>query len=187
MQFIKHSTSTEGPSNMHHDTTLQNYSNKLSVQPKIRIFLLIAMLNILPIGKNLLKIGLYESINCIHCGFQFKDDRHALFDFVLQKKLGSTCLLGRKQTRNSGLNFKDLMCSLSLQYEKKEVYIFATCAWLISFPRNKLRHGGSITRESMIVFQATYSSDVFLKLHERYLKDLQCHNYQEPSWCPLFR
>lgn len=48
------------------------------------------------------------------------------------------------------------MQSLSLQFDKNEVYIFATCAWLIWFARNKLRHKGATMTDNMIALQALH-------------------------------
>lgn len=76
-QFASGSTSAE--------TKLWNFIYDLSIQLKIRMFIWRAISDILPMGKNLMKLGLYESMNYIHNGYSIDDDRHALFDCRFSK------------------------------------------------------------------------------------------------------
>lgn len=94
MDIIKFTPSSTSPSKPHHDTWLWNYIYQIPMQSKIKMFLLRATQNILPTGKNLMRRGLYDSIDCIHCGLQFEDNRHAFFDYAFAKSVWEHLPLG---------------------------------------------------------------------------------------------
>lgn len=69
-----------------------------------------------------------ESLACVHCGYQVKDDRHALFDCVFAKKVWNYLPMGDKWHHIYALSFLDLVHSVLLQYNPEVVVFFAICA-----------------------------------------------------------
>lgn len=79
----------DGPSTVDQETKTWNKIHSLPVRPNIRIFLWRAAQNILPTGTNLLRRGISENLDGVHCGYQIEDDRHPLFDYLCKKKFGT--------------------------------------------------------------------------------------------------
>lgn len=98
--------------------------HNLPMQPKTRMFLWRATSDILPIGRNLMRRGLYDSLACVHCGFAVEDDRHALFYYKFSKELWRHLPRGHKWIQILAQNFKDLFIPLLLTIVGKMLPFF---------------------------------------------------------------
>lgn len=83
----------------------------------------------------------------------------------------------------------DLLHSILSQYDREIVALFVTCAWLIWYAHNKLRHDGVCTSEDLIMQQALLQFEEFLKFHHQ-VDPVICGLAFVPSrkiWKPLDR
>ncbi|KAI5648255.1 hypothetical protein M9H77_34260 [Catharanthus roseus] len=157
----------DGSSELVHESKLWNFLHNLMVQQKIKMFLWRAALNILPTRENLFKRGETNSLACIHCGFQFKNDRYVLFDCVFAQKVWDQFAFGNKWRIIFALSFKDLFHSILTQFEVEEVSIFSICTWLLWYARNKLRHDGSCSSAHQIAIQTLHFVKEYKSLHHQ--------------------
>lgn len=119
-----------------------NTLHNLPVQPNIRMFIWRTSSAILPIGKNLMKRGLYKHTSSLHCDFYVEDDKYVLFDCQISRAVWHHIPKGSKWLQISVLNFKDFFYSIQLTSSKEVTIIFATTIWLIWSARNRLNYEG---------------------------------------------
>ncbi|KAI5662913.1 hypothetical protein M9H77_22236 [Catharanthus roseus] len=164
MEFMRNNTSTQGTSSNEDEEKTWNLIHKLPVQPKIRMFLWKATSDILPTGRNLIKHGRYESNSYAHCGCTVEEDRHALFDCSFSKEFWRHLPKGKNWRQIPSLNFKDIICSISVEHSMDELAIFGTTAWLLWHARNKLKHERTTSLEATIALQALNMTEEYLAL-----------------------
>lgn len=80
----------------------------------------------------------------------------------------------------TSLNFKDLFCTINLQYDSAELALFATCAWLIWHVRNRLQHESNCSNPTSIALQA-------MDLMEEYMNQQHLSSYLVQSTGPSLR
>lgn len=93
------------------------------------MFLSRAILNVLPTWLNLMRRSVGDTIACIHCSSQYEDDKHILFDVILQSKFGISYLLG---TNGEELQWSvsRTCCILSFcKLENKKLQFFHARGW----------------------------------------------------------
>lgn len=129
---------------------------KLLVQPKVWIFLWQAVQNILPIGINLLERGITSGIVCIQCGFITEDDIHILLDCDFSIRAWALLTLGEKWRRIPTLCFRNLFYSIRLQFDHKDIVVFATCCWQIWYARNKCCYKGQCSNGCLLPLNTSF-------------------------------
>lgn len=92
MSYMSSGGRYDGTSSVDQEAKLWNSIYQLTLQPKVRIFLWRASLNILPTGTNLMRRSMYNNLGCSNCEFHIEDDRHALFECYFAKKYGLSFL-----------------------------------------------------------------------------------------------
>ena len=138
--LLGEANSSSGSSSSGRSSDRHLWSNIWSsqVQPKIRLFMWRACLDILPTRTKLFDKGLIHSFSCQWCEMEPETLSHVLWQCTFAQKVWNACPVPIPSSCNENMSFRDFIVHCFDVLEVHQIAILFTTAWEIWNARNRL-------------------------------------------------
>jgi hypothetical protein len=108
------------------------------VQPKIRLFMWRACLDIIPTRTKLFDKGILHSFSCQWCETEPETSSHVLWQCAFAQKVWQACPIPIPSSCNENLSFRDFTAHCIDAFDDTQIAVLFTTAWEIWNARNRL-------------------------------------------------
>jgi hypothetical protein len=115
------------------------------VQPKIRLFMWRACLDILPTRTKLFDKGILHSFSCQWCETDPETSSHVLWQCAFAQKVWKACPVPIPSSCNENFSFRDFIVHCIDALEVTQIAVLFTTAWEIWNARNRLNWDNKLT------------------------------------------
>ncbi|KAH6763321.1 hypothetical protein C2S52_020754 [Perilla frutescens var. hirtella] len=129
--------STSKASSSSYNSTDWRWFWKLSIPPRIKIFIWKCMRGVLPTNTNLAKKGIVLDHTCVRCSLSEESPEHAPRDCPWVNFFWKICVLRLQRTLTS-LSLQEWILEIIHNKEEDFLNVFAVHLWIIWYSRNKL-------------------------------------------------